>query len=278
MNKRHTALLGIVISVLAGMFVLACGSGSVTISGNAGNSDASTATAAAVATATSSTTAPATNTPIPPPPTSGPPAPTATPSPASYTGIWINDNPNTNDVTKISISVASPTIYVHGYGRCSPTYCDWGLRNGTYSGTPFSILFDFGGGLTHKLILARDATGLKVTDIGSSSGTANLHFHQLSGADYDGTWLNNDASTNDVPKVVISHSGSTMTVHGYGACTPSYCDWNTRSITLTGDPFSVLFDFGGGLTHTLTIGLDGPNLVITDVGSHSGTATMYFHK
>jgi hypothetical protein len=166
---------------------------------------------------------------------------------------------------------------VHGYGACSPYYCDWGIRSGTFTNAPFIILFDFGGGLTHTLSLSLDSTGLKVIDTGSSSGTATLHFHRLSAADYAGTWLNDDASTNDVPEVIVTYSGTTITVHGYGACSPTFCDWGTRNVTLSGDPYSVLFDFGGGLTHTLTIGLDGPKLQITDVGSASGSHTMYFH-
>jgi hypothetical protein len=46
------------------------------------------------------------------------------------------------------------------------------------------------------------------------------------------------------------------------------------------EPFTVPFDFSGGLTHDLTFELQasGTSLQVTDVGSASGTNTYTFHK
>jgi hypothetical protein len=42
-----------------------------------------------------------------------------------------------------------------------------------------------------------------------------------------GTWLNCDKATRGLIKLVISASGSTISVHGFGACVPTPCDWGT---------------------------------------------------
>jgi len=99
-----------------------------------------------------------------------------------YTGNWVNDDPNTRGDTRLVISNAGLILTVHGYGACSPTDCDWGTRSGTYSGAPFVILFDFGGGLTHQLsmtLTTSDAMHLQVVDVGSRSGTNTYFFHKV---------------------------------------------------------------------------------------------------
>jgi hypothetical protein len=99
-----------------------------------------------------------------------------------YTGNWVNDDPNTRGDTRLVISNAGLILTVHGYGACSPTDCDWGTRSGTYTGAPFVILFDFGGGLTHQLsmtLTTSDAMHLQVVDVGSRSGTNTYFFHKV---------------------------------------------------------------------------------------------------
>ena len=99
-----------------------------------------------------------------------------------YTGNWVNDDPNTRGDTRLVISNAGLVLTVHGYGACSPTDCDWGTRSGTYTGAPFVILFDFGGGLTHQLsmtLTTSDAMHLQVVDVGSRSGTNTYFFHKV---------------------------------------------------------------------------------------------------
>src|SRR5262245_31132945 len=98
---------------------------------------------------------------------------------------------------------------------------------------------------------------------------------------YDGTWVNDDSATNDVTALIISHSGSNITVHGFGACTPTDCVWNTRTALYSGDPFVIMFDFGGGLTHQLTISFSAASyrhVEVIDLGSASVTHTNMFHR
>ena len=42
-----------------------------------------------------------------------------------------------------------------------------------------------------------------------------------------GTWNNCDKATRGLVKVVIAAAGTGITVHAYGACTPTPCDWGT---------------------------------------------------
>jgi len=100
-------------------------------------------------------------------------------------------------------------------------------------------------------------------------------------AQYDGNWINDDPNTEGITRLIITNDGQTLNVHGFGRCTPSDCDWGTRSGRFNGEPFIILFDFGGGLTHQLTITFatsDGTKLQVVDVGSRSGTNTYFFHR
>ncbi len=40
-----------------------------------------------------------------------------------------------------------------------------------------------------------------------------------------GTWKNINSATRDIVKVVIAAAGSGISVHAFGACVPSPCDW-----------------------------------------------------
>ena len=277
---RKPALLAFA-GCIATLCLAAC-TNTVTVTASGTNTPTSSTSNSTPAAATTAPANPSPTANIPtavPTNTTAPALPTATSTPvtAPYAGTWINDNANTGDVPKLTVAVAGSTLTVHGYGACSPYYCDWGTRSGPFTTAPFIILFDFGGNLTQTLSLTADSTGLKVVDTGSASGTNAMHFHRLTTADYAGVWLNDDPSTADVPEVIVTASGAAVAVHAYGACVPKLCDWGAQTITLTGDPVVATFDFSGGLKHTLNLALDGPKLQITDIGTSSGTTTMYFH-
>lgn len=202
---------------------------------------------------------------------------------AQYDGYWVNNDPHTRDITRLVISSAGQTLTVHGYGACSPADCDWGTRSETYTGDPFVILFDFQNGapseqLTIHLANA-EGIALSVTDRYQTN-----QMHKVSpptAAQFSGDWINDDPNTRGITRLVISNAGQMLTVHGYGACEPTDCDWGTRTGPFTGEPFMIFFDFGSGLTDQLTLSLDnseGTQLEVVDVGSASGTNAYFFYK
>lgn len=42
-----------------------------------------------------------------------------------------------------------------------------------------------------------------------------------------GTWVNCDKATRGLVKVMIAASGAAITVHAFGACSPTPCDWGS---------------------------------------------------
>ncbi|KAA6457898.1 hypothetical protein DYQ86_21270 [Acidobacteria bacterium AB60] len=47
----------------------------------------------------------------------------------------------------------------------------------------------------------------------------------VSAAPLAGTWVNVDHHTRGLVRLVIAQSGNEITLHGFGACSPSPCDW-----------------------------------------------------
>ncbi|MGD0095151.1 MAG: hypothetical protein ABSB60_01565 [Terracidiphilus sp.] len=70
--------------------------------------------------------------------------------------------------------------------------------------------------------------------------------------DLVGTWHNVDKSTRDLVRIVISASGSSITVNPYGACVPNPCNWGAAPGTVyapnvsssKAEAFSANFTFG----------------------------------
>jgi len=109
-------------------------------------------------------------------------------------------------------------------------------------------------------------------------------------AQYAGTWLNDDPNTRDIPQLIISNAGQTLSIHGYGACTPTYCDWGTASGQFNGEPFIITFVFDGSRpdacctgapTVQLTITFDPADqtkLMVVSTDAAAGTITNIMHK
>lgn len=221
----------------------------------------------------------ATSTPLPP-------TPTATPNPGRYNGTWVDDTAGTYGTGELIISNSGPIASVQAYGICG-TKCNWGSTSATVG--PYSLVVSYTLGTTEsaQLTMQLSGTGLKIVDVDAHFGTLNYTMHRASSLEqraflYAGEWVNNDPNTTGIPQVLISVVGLKLTVHGYGACSPTYCDWGTQSGTYAGDPFKALFSFSGGaLTHSLSLSLldsAGSSMQIVDVGSSSGTNTYSFHK
>lgn len=68
------------------------------------------------------------------------------------TGTWENVNPNTRGLVMIKIEQKSGYLYVHPYGACHPTTCDWGEHCArvygknidAISSKAFTVYIDFG--------------------------------------------------------------------------------------------------------------------------------------
>lgn len=67
-----------------------------------------------------------------------------------------------------------------------------------------------------------------------------------------GTWLNCDEKTRGIPKLELTASGNALSVHVWGACTPTFCDWKTVPARAFADSvcttpavaFTALYKFG----------------------------------
>jgi hypothetical protein len=95
---------------------------------------------------------------------------------------------------------------------------------------------------------------------------------------YSGTWINNDSGTSGVTRIIISNAGQTLSVHPYGKCSPTDCDWGTKSQTFNGEPF-VISGFPGGGSHQLTITLNSAGTTLTAVDFNGSASYTYsFHK
>jgi hypothetical protein len=83
-----------------------------------------------------------------------------------------------------------------------------------------------------------------------------------------GTWLNDNAATGEVPQVDINVDGSAVSVHGYGACVPTYCDWGSVAADVSQwnsqGKLTAVWNFGFKIT-TMTISYDPNTQKITIV-------------
>ena len=48
-----------------------------------------------------------------------------------FIGTWVNENEGTGGNTRAVIRAKSNTIFVHMWGKCNPTDCDWGEETTT---------------------------------------------------------------------------------------------------------------------------------------------------
>ena len=89
-----------------------------------------------------------------------------------------------------------------------------------------------------------------------------------------GTWINCDKTTRGLIKLIIAVTGNTITVHGFGACTPTPCDWKViaglpYADNVTASPavaFSALYQFG--FKQTLITGRLDAGLLLVETFDH----------
>lgn len=93
---------------------------------------------------------------------------------------------------------------------------------------------------------------------------------------YSGAWVNDDPATDGVTRLVIANAGPTITVQAFARCQPRDCEWGVRSQAFTGEPFSIIFAFGDGVTRRLTFARIGDKLRVTDADSRGPIRTYSF--
>lgn len=93
---------------------------------------------------------------------------------------------------------------------------------------------------------------------------------------YSGIWTNNDPDTDGITRLVITNAGPTITVQAFSRCRPQECDWGSRSRGFTGEPFTITFEFGDGVTRRLTLMREGATLRVSDADSRGPIRTYVF--
>lgn len=100
-----------------------------------------------------------------------------------------------------------------------------------------------------------------------------------------GTWINCDHATRGLVRLVLAVSGNEITVHGFGACSPTPCDWGmapglvygSNVTATTATAFSAAYNFG--FKQTIIVGhlLNGALMVETfdHFTDQSGRADYY---
>jgi hypothetical protein len=81
-------------------------------------------------------------------------------------------------------------------------------------------------------------------------------------AGFAGTWANINPNTRSIPQITVSPtSATTATLHVWGACSPTWCDWGTTTATLSGSELRAFYDQGFA-TRTIRISRSGAQLVV----------------
>lgn len=103
-----------------------------------------------------------------------------------------------------------------------------------------------------------------------------------------GTWVNVDHQTRGMVRLMIAANGNAITLHGFGACSPTPCDWGTApgivyATNVTATPamaFTAVYNFGFKQTTLVGHLLDGALMVesfdhFTDKSGRSDYYSQY---
>ncbi len=58
----------------------------------------------------------------------------------------------------------------------------------------------------------------------------------------DGTWYNTDSNTRGITKLIVSNNESTL--HCFGSCSPTDCDWDETPLNTVGTGYTAFYDHG----------------------------------
>lgn len=86
-------------------------------------------------------------------------------------------------------------------------------------------------------------TGYQLADVyGECTITTTIEPHPtVSGtiADFPGLWINIDAATSGITQVEIQAVSNGLSIHPWGSCTPTDCDWGARTFQVNANPFTI---------------------------------------
>jgi hypothetical protein len=57
-----------------------------------------------------------------------------------------------------------------------------------------------------------------------------------------GHWINANSQTSDITKMDVTQKGDQITVHAWGKCVPSDCDWGSQTGLATSGSASITWD------------------------------------
>jgi len=90
------------------------------------------------------------------------------------------------------------------------------------------------------------------------------YFSKTSGPSnsFEGTWINLDKKTNENTKLIIE-DGERISVHAWGKCQPTDCDWKTEyGIKMTDDSYQVIWD-QGFVVRNMLLSIHGESIIPT---------------
>ena len=99
------------------------------------------------------------------------------------------------------------------------------------------------------------------TRVSSRIGGGNyFREYELGPIDISGTWLNTDANTSGITKLIVTNNNS---IQGYGRCSPQDCDWGKTGMSaINADNYRAVFTWSFKTT-TLTVKHSGGQLQVT---------------
>jgi hypothetical protein len=148
---------------------------------------------------------------------------------------------------------------------CTPGFCSNQQKTVAYSGEPINVTLD---GRSFSLSL-QDGSPIKLKVV--YQGNQNFLFHRAKASDYEGTWLNNDASTGNAAKLWMTAAGNNITIKWFGACSGSLCYNQQKTVAYNFEPFQVTLD---GKVFKIALDNLPQNLLSVTVD----TAALNFHK
>jgi phosphotransferase system IIB component len=200
----------------------------------------------------------------------------------SFVDTWVNVDGATRGMTRLVIErVDDNTVTFHGFGACTPNDCDWDQITVPFTPPLLEGTYDFGYKTTRIRVTVVDEDTIEAevfddyTDAdGRTDRTTTYQLERLSVRQealeaLSGDWRNVDTGTGGMTRLVIGVVDErTISLHGFGACTPNDCDWGTTTARYKADGSTGVWTFSFKTT-TITLTRDGDVLHITTLDEYN---------